>query len=162
MADYYKILGIDKNASAEEVKRAYRKLAHEYHPDKQGGNEAKFKEINEAYQVLSDPKKREQYDQFGSSAFQGGQGFGGFGQGGYDFGGFNFDRDGFDINDIFEMFGGAFGGRSTRRSPEETSRGGDIEISLNVDFYTGARGGVQKIEINKDSVCEECAARDAL
>ena len=88
--DYYKILGVEKAANEEEIKKAYRKLAHKHHPDKAGGDESKFKEINEAYQILSDKNKRMQYDQFGS-AFGGGQGFGGFdfskGQGGgFDFG----------------------------------------------------------------------------
>lgn len=94
--DFYTILGVPRNASQDEVKKAYRKLAHQHHPDKQGGNEAKFKEINEAYQVLSDPRKRSQYDQFGSAfgsqgPFGGAQGpFSGFGRG---FDGFDFSRD---------------------------------------------------------------------
>src|SRR6266481_5123278 len=96
--DYYKILGVEKTASEDEIKKAYRKLAHQYHPDKSGGDDKKFKEINEAYQVLSDKKKRENYDRFGTADFQGfpgggggfpGGGFGGFeGFGGQDFGDF--------------------------------------------------------------------------
>lgn len=108
--DYYKILGVEKTASQDEIKKAFRKLAHQHHPDKQGGNEAKFKEANEAYGVLSDEKKRAQYDQFGSAGpgagFGGGQGgFGGFE--GFDFSGFGFGGQGgqqggfeFDLGDI--------------------------------------------------------------
>lgn len=101
--DYYKILGIEKNASDEEIKKAFRVLAHKYHPDKEGGDEAKFKEINEAYQVLGDAKKRAQYDQFGSA----GPGFGGFG--GQGFGGFQGQNGNFDMGDLGEMFGDMFG-----------------------------------------------------
>lgn len=114
--DFYKILGLEKNASAEDIKRAYRKLAMQYHPDRGGGKEAeeKFKEINEAYQILSDPQKRAQYDQFGSGAFNGAGGFGGAQQGGFggfDFSGFNTGGFGFGggLGDIFEdFFGQAF------------------------------------------------------
>src|SRR5476651_834349 len=88
--DYYKILGVDKNSSDDEIKKAYRKLAHKHHPDKQGGDAEKFKEINSAYQVLSDKSKRQQYDQFGSGFEQRGSGgFGGQGFGGFDFSGFS-------------------------------------------------------------------------
>ena len=88
--DYYKVLGVDKNASKDDIKKAFRRLAHKYHPDKKGGDEKKFKEINEAYQVLSNDQKRSQYDQFGSSAFSGagpqpGGGFGGFDPSGFGF-----------------------------------------------------------------------------
>jgi len=117
--DYYTLLGVDKTASQDEIKKAYRKLAHTHHPDKRGGNEAKFKEVNEAYSVLSDPKKRSQYDQFGQAFGNGGgahgsgQGFGGFdfsqfGGQGFDFGGSNFE-------DLFtDIFTGGFFGRSIR------------------------------------------------
>lgn len=111
--DYYKILGVSKNASAEEIKRAYRKLAHQYHPDKSGGDAERFKEVNEAYQVLSDPNKRAQYDRFGTVG--GPQGFGGFDANGFDYGGFSrnqgfgFDFGGGGIGDIFEdLFSSAF------------------------------------------------------
>ena len=114
--DYYELLGVSKNASQDEIKRAFRKAALQHHPDK-GGDSAKFKEINEAYQVLSDPQKRAQYDQFGATAFEGapfGEGFSGFSRGrgfeGFDFGeteGFSFGFGG--LGDIFEtMFGSAF------------------------------------------------------
>ena len=106
--DYYEVLGLSKGASDEEIKRAYRKMAKKYHPDinKEPGAEEKFKEVNEAYEVLSDPQKKAAYDQFGHAGMEGG-GFGGFGQGGADFSGFG----GFD--DIFgSFFGGGFGGGS--------------------------------------------------
>ena len=177
--DYYTILGVPRNASQEEVKKAYRKLAHQHHPDKQGGNEAKFKEINEAYQVLSNPRKRSQYDQFGSAfesqgpfgggPFRGWQG-GPFG-GGFD--GFDFSRDfsrfggGFDIEDLFDIFSGAFGGSFSQRRgtagrrAEKSSRGSDIKIDLKVDLHDVARGGDRRVEISKDILCQECGGSGA-
>ncbi|TSC92028.1 MAG: Chaperone protein DnaJ [Parcubacteria group bacterium Licking1014_17] len=155
--DYYQILGVSRNATAEEIKKAYRALAHKYHPDKQGGDEKKFKEINEAYQVLSNPSKKSQFDQFGaydgSSASGGAGGFGGFegfnfGQG---FGGGNFN---FDINDIFDMFGGAFGGGTAER--RYANGGEDIHANMRISLYTAARGGSTDIEIRHDIACGEC------
>lgn len=159
MADFYKTLGVEKSASQDEIKKAYRKLAHEYHPDKQSGNEAKFKEINEAYQVLSDPQKRSQYDQFGPN-FQSANGGGPFGgaQGGFNgggFGGFDFNQGNFDFSDIFDMFGGTFGGRGARGS-EDIGRGADIEVNFSIDFYTGIKGGNKKIELVKENICDQC------
>ena len=129
MKDYYQILGITRDASSEEIKKAYRKLAHQYHPDK-GGDEMKFKEINEAYQTLSNREKRAQYDQFGRT-FEGGQGFGqGFGD--FDFGSFwQGSRDGssgIDINieDLFEDFFGL--GKRGRR--KDINRGRNIEVEM--------------------------------
>lgn len=137
--DYYKILGLEKTASSEDIKRAYRKLAMQYHPDRGGGKEAeeKFKEVNEAYQILSDTQKRQQYDQFGSSAFNGGggfnqgfSGFGGFGQGGgieFDFGGFG------GLGDIFEdFFGQAFSSVNVEMeiSPAQAVLGDQIKVSV--------------------------------
>ena len=120
--DYYKILGVSRNASQEEIKKAYYKLAHEYHPDKKGGDEQKFKEINEAYQVLSDKNKRAQYDQFGSTF--NGQGFSSQG-----FNNVNWQilplilrhARFFDLEDLFDMFQGGFG-----RTSREIQRGNDI------------------------------------
>lgn len=156
--DYYKILGVGKNANSDEIKRAYRKLAHQYHPDKKGGDEAKFKELNEAYQVLSDPNKRSQYDRFGSTFRS--QGFQGGGKGfdGFDFSQFGgFGREGdFDIDDIFEMFSGTFGRRGPRRAQEQANRGQDIQVSLTIDFYEMARGGKKTIELNKNVACDIC------
>src|SRR3989338_8538211 len=112
MKDYYKILGVNKNASEEEIKKAFSKLAHVHHPDKSGGNEAKFKEASEAYTVLSDKKKRAQYDTFGSAGSQGGQGSGGAG---FDPSGFGFDfsgfgNAGFDTGDLGDILSSIFGG----------------------------------------------------
>ena len=147
--DYYKILEVDKGASKEELKKAFRKKAHEYHPDKQTGNEAKFKEVNEAYQVLSDDQKRAQYDRFGSNGpqfgGQGGQGFGGF-----DFGGFNINFGGFqngqefDLNDIFSAFGGGGFGRRVKR-------GRDIILSLDITFRESIHGVEKRIKVPQQS-----------
>ena len=134
--DYYDVLGVGKSADASEIKKAYRKLAMKYHPDKNPGDkeaEEKFKEINEAYEVLSDETKRRNYDQFGHEGVNG-QGFGGAGGfGGQGFGGFD------DIfGDIFgDMFGGGFGGgsRQRRRGPE---RGADIKQRINISFEEAA------------------------
>jgi len=108
--DYYKILGIEKSASSDEIKRAFRKLSHQHHPDK-GGDAEKFKEINEAYQILSDSQKKAQYDQFGSASFNGGTpgggggfDFNGFRSGGFNTGGFEFNFGGTNLNDIFDDF----------------------------------------------------------
>src|SRR3990167_7069072 len=119
--DYYQTLGITRTASPDDIKKAYRKLAHQYHPDKQGGNESKFKEVNEAYQVLSDPKKRESYDNFGfayNDGFQGGQEYADFGD---MFGGFKGGRGG-GFEDILDAFSEMMGGGYARpRSEEHTS-----------------------------------------
>ena len=146
--DYYKTLGVEKNASAEDIKKAYRKLAHQHHPDKQGGDESKFKELNEAYQVLSDPKKRSQYDQFGSSF--GSQGAGGQGFGGFDFNNFQqgFGED-FDLGDIFNMFTGRDFNSSRGERAADMGRGGDLELRMQISFYESARGLKQEIELNK-------------
>ncbi|MFA6397306.1 MAG: molecular chaperone DnaJ [Candidatus Paceibacterota bacterium] len=156
--DYYKLLEIEKGANKEEIKKAFHKLAHKYHPDKKGGNEAKFKEINEAYQILSDDKKRAEYDRFGTtggaSGFQGG-GFGGF-QGGFDQGGFQ-DFDFGNLNDIFsEFFTGGMGrGRAQER------RGRDISTELNISFYDSIFGIERNILLTKVSKCETCKGSGA-
>ncbi len=160
--DYYKTLGVDKGASQDEVKKAFRKLAHQYHPDKQSGNETKFKEINEAYQVIGNPEKRKQYDQFGADFAQQG-GFGGgmnwddfmrqARQGGGGFGGFGGQGVEFDLGDIFgDMFGGAFGGGRSRRR----SRGSDIEMKLDIDFKEAAFGAEKQVELYKTTSCKHC------
>jgi molecular chaperone DnaJ len=153
--DYYNILGVDKNASADEIKKAFRKLAHEHHPDKKSGDEAKFKEINEAYQVLSDSKKRSQYDQFGS-AFQNGQAGGAQGFGGFDGfnGGFNINMD--DLGDIMGGFGDIFGfggGGSRQRSAR---RGHDIQVALTIDFNEAVFGVEKEISLKKTVKCSKC------
>ena len=156
--DYYKTLGVDKNASADDVKKAYRKLAHQHHPDKKGGNEAKFKEINEAYQVLSDPEKRQQYDQFGSASQAGGFSAGGGPASGWDFGqGFGGFSAGGDINieDIFDMFGGTFGRHGARQTEGET-RGADIQIDVMLSIADALLGFSKSIELNKEGTCKIC------
>ncbi len=161
--DYYNILGVDKKANQEEIKKAYRKLAHKYHPDKKDGDEAKFKEVNEAYQVLGDEKKRAQYDQFGSAYSQAGGGagaggFGGFGgAGGFSnasgFGGMEFDMD--DLGDMFGGLGDIFGfGGSKKRSRDR--RGADLEVLLNLTFEEAAFGVEKDVELNKKTVCDHC------
>ena len=148
--DYYKTLGVEKSASKDDIKKAFRKLAHEYHPDKPTGNETKFKEVNEAYQVLSDDQKRAQYDRFGSNGPQFGGGQGGQGFGGFDFGGFNINFDGFqggqefDLNDLFGAFGGGGFGRRVRK-------GRDIVLSLNISFKESVQGVDKTIKVPSDS-----------
>lgn len=152
--DYYDVLGVDKSADATAIKKAYRKLAMKYHPDKNPGDkeaEEKFKEINEAYEVLSDETKRRNYDQFGHEGVNG-QGFGGAGGfGGQGFGGFD------DIfGDIFgDMFGGGFSGgsRQRRRGPE---RGADIKQRVNISFEEAAFGKKVQVKINRSEECDEC------
>ena len=152
--DYYDVLGVDKSADATAIKKAYRKLAMKYHPDKNPGDkeaEEKFKEINEAYEVLSDETKRRNYDQFGHEGVNG-QGVGGAGGfGGQGFGGFD------DIfGDIFgDMFGGGFSGgsRQRRRGPE---RGADIKQRVNISFEEAAFGKKVQVKINRSEECDQC------
>ncbi len=146
--DYYKILDVDKGASQEEIKKAFRKKAHSHHPDKEGGDEEKFKEANEAYQVLGDPEKRQKYDQYGSAAFDG-QGPGG-GQG---FGGFDFSGAG-GFEDLGDIFGDLFGG-GRRRGPA-TPRGNDVQVDLDLSFKESVFGVDRDIELTKVSSCERC------
>lgn len=153
--DYYAILGIEKGASDDEIKKAFRKLAIKYHPDKNQGDkeaEEKFKDINEAYQVLSDPEKKARYDQYGSADFDGGFGAGGFG--GFDFS----DMGGF--GDIFESFFGGGGGGSSRRRNGPV-RGADIEYTLNLSFEEAVFGVEKEITINRNENCEECKGSGA-
>jgi len=160
--DYYKILGVEKNATVDEIKKAFKKAAMQYHPDRPGGDEKKFKEVNEAYQVLSDANKRSKYDQFGSDFEQQG-GFGGGaswedfmrqargGQGGQN-GNFQFDFGGVDLGDIFgDMFGG--GGR---RGGRQRERGSDIQVDVELDFKEAAFGIEKEIHLRKQSTCEIC------
>lgn len=160
--DYYEVLGVKKGASDDEIKKAFRKLAVKHHPDK-GGDEAQFKEINEAYEVLKDSKKRARYDQFGHagvggasggpSGFEGFQGFGGQGQNvHFDFGG--------GLGDIFdglfgfsENFGGGFGGTRRKRQP---LRGRDIETTVNLTFEESIFGTEKEISLNREEKCKHC------
>ncbi len=158
--DYYKILGVEKGASKEEIKKAYKNLAKKYHPDinKDKDAEAKFKEINEAAAVLGDDKKRSHYDQFGSAeGFGSGQG-GGFG--GFDFSGFDFSQFGhsFDFDEIFDMFsGGSFGGGRRRGH----RRGEDLEFEMEIELEDVAKGSTKEIVIQKLVVCKNCGGRGA-
>lgn len=158
--DYYKILGVAKNASDEEIKKAYRRLAHKYHPDKAGGDEKKFKEINEAYQVLSDKAKRSQYDQFGRTFDQAETGRYDFS--GFDFsdifsrarqeGGINFGFGGADFDDIFsDIFGG---GRETHGRRARSGR--DIQVDIEIDFLEMVRGSNKEIKLWKAVKCDIC------
>lgn len=161
--DYYKILDVGKNASQEEIKKAFRKKAHEYHPDKKGGNEEKFKEINEAYQILGDPKKKAQYDQFGSSfeQAQAGGGFSGF-EGFRDFSGFTngFNVEADDLGDIFSGIGDIFGFGSRGRS-KRSSRGEDIQVILTIEFSEAVFGVEKEISLKKKVVCDKCNGNGA-
>lgn len=156
--DYYQTLGVAQNATKEEIKKRYRELAHKFHPDK-GGDEARFKEVNEAYQVLSDDKKRAQYDQFGQMPE--GNGY----QGGFEWpGGFKFDFAdgnqggfaGFDFSDVFEDFLGGFGGAGTKTKARER-RGRDIRIDLEIPFEESILGGKRNIELSKLTRCQRCS-----
>jgi molecular chaperone DnaJ len=159
--DYYNLLGVSKGATADEIKTAFRKKAHQYHPDK-GGDEAKFKEINEAYQVLGNAEKRKQYDQFGSS-FQNGQagggnygGFGSQGFGGFQNGGGFENMDFGDLGDIFGGFGDIFGFGGGRQTSKRQTRGRDMEMALNLDFMDAAFGIDKEISFSKNTTCDRC------
>jgi len=155
--DYYEVLGVSRNASDAEIKKAYRKLAKQYHPDVNPGNkeaEAKFKEINEAYEVLSDSQKRAQYDQFGHAAFEQGAGFGGFNGG---FGDFGFS----DLGDIFESFFGGFGGRTSSRTRRGPQKGADLKSSVEISFEEAAFGVEKEISIHRMEVCDKCEGSGA-
>src|SRR3989344_2186080 len=157
--DYYTILGVPRTASQEEIKKAYRRLAHQHHPDKKGGDEARFKEVNEAYQVLSDPKKKSSYDNFGFAYNEGGFGNGqGFGGQGFDYSDiFSGMGGGGGMEDIFDMFSGMFGGgggfqRSYER--EENQRGENLYLEVNIKK---SDLGTQKIiEFQALDKCKEC------
>ncbi len=160
--DYYKILGVGREASSEELKQAYRKLAHQHHPDKPGGDEAKFKEINEAYQVLGNVERRKQYDQFGTTFEDGGGGFAwqDFAKSGSGHGGPEMNFDFGDIGDIFsEFFGGGGGKRTSRRTTPK--RGNDIEVELQVDFLEAVFGGEKPLELYKTDICQHCLGNGA-
>lgn len=157
--DYYEVLGVPKTASQDEIKKAFHRLAHKYHPDK-GGDEKKFKEINEAYQVLSDAKKRAQYDQFG-------RGFGempGAGQPGWDFNwswqnqGQNFDFE--DLEDVFESFF-SFGGGGRRAAKKDVRRGKDIQIDMEISLEETLKQVHRKVTLTKHILCHRCHGNGA-
>jgi molecular chaperone DnaJ len=156
--DYYEVLGVSKDASDDEIKKAFRRKAIEYHPDKQGGDEEKFKEINEAYEVLKDSKKRQRYDQFGhagvgsSAASDGGNpfaGFGGFGGQGQNI---NFDFGDLGLGDILGSF---FGGGGPSSGPRR-ARGNDVETAVDLDFEEAVFGTEKELKLKLDDDCSHC------
>ncbi len=142
--DYYAILGVEKKADKTEIKKAYRKLAHKYHPDK-GGSEDKFKEVSEAYAVLSDDKKRAEYDAYGRTFGSGDQGFGDF-----DFSNFSQNFQDFDLGDIFGGFGDMFGGGGRQK------RGRDISIDIELTFEDSVFGAERQVLVTKQNLCDRC------
>lgn len=154
--DPYTTLGVNKSASADEIKKAYRKLAHQYHPDKKGGNEAKFKEVNEAYQTLSDPDKKARYDQFGHAGAQGGFGGGGFGGGQYqDFDFSQFGGAGGGFESIFNMFTGG----SAR--PSRPEKGEDLHLRVQLDKKDLGQKRVYEFEaFDACTTCSGTGAKD--
>jgi molecular chaperone DnaJ len=152
--DPYATLGVDRKASDEEVKKAYRKLARQYHPDRNPGDaeaEERFKEIQAAYDVLSDPAKRKQYDQVGPRVFSGRDGTGGFN---FDFGG-NVG----DLGDLGDLFGGLFGNartRTSRRGSPRGERGRDVEVAVSVSFEDSLKGVTTKVPVELEAVCSTC------
>ncbi|GAA3626632.1 molecular chaperone DnaJ [Lactobacillus hamsteri] len=152
--DYYKVLGVDRNASEQEISKAYRKLAKKYHPDlnHEPGAEEKYKQVNEAYEVLHDKQKRAQYDQFGAAGVNGQGGFGGQGFGGagaQGFGGFS------DFGDIFnDIFGG--GGQRQRVDPTAPQRGQDLDYTLTIDFMDAITGKKTQVSYNRSETCSTC------
>ncbi len=155
--DYYEVLGIAKSASADEIKKAFRKAATQHHPDKEGGNEEKFKEVNEAYEVLSNPDKRKRYDQFGhagvgsSAASDGGNPFAGFGGQGQNI---NFDFGDLGLGDIFSsFFGGGFNGQ--QRGSQQV-RGRDVETAVDLSFEQAVFGTQVDLNLKLEDTCEHC------
>jgi molecular chaperone DnaJ len=161
--DFYEVLSVSKNASDSEIKKAFRKMARKYHPDVNPGDktaEQRFKEINEAYEVLSDPKKRQQYDQFGHAAFDQSYGPGAGPQGGFGFEGFggqgaeHFTRGGFD-----DLFGGIFGDRGAR--PRGPHKGEDISYAVEIDLEDAILGRTMQVDLQRDVACSSCGGSGA-
>lgn len=161
--DYYEVLGISKGATDDEIKKAYRKMAKMYHPDLHPDDPQaaeKFKEVNEANDVLSDPQKRQRYDQFGHAgvdpSYGAGQGGGGFGG----FGGFS-TGDGIDLGDIFDSFFGGGMGSARADNPNAPKRGADIPINLDISFMEACKGVRHEVELNRSEVCDSCNGNGA-
>jgi molecular chaperone DnaJ len=156
--DYYEVLGVGKSASDDEIKKAYHKAAIKYHPDKPGGDEAKFKEVNEAYEVLKDSQKRQRYDQFGHAGVDGnsaggGNPFSGYGGNGSSGQNIHFDFGDGGLGDIFSQF---FGGGTTASEERGPRRGRDVEVSLQLTFEEAVFGTEQEIELDMDNKCPHC------
>lgn len=158
--DYYEVLGVPKTASDDEIKKAYRKLAKKYHPDLNPGNaeaEKNFKEVNEAYEILSDSNKKQRYDQFGHAGVDPSYGAGAGGYGGGFGGGFGFED--FDLGDIFSNF---FGGQSTSSAKRNGPRRGEnLSVSVNLTFEEAAFGCEKEVSLNRNEVCSECKGTGA-
>lgn len=152
MKDYYEILGVRRDASKDDIKRAFRKLAHKYHPDKKDGDESKFKEASEAYAVLSNEKKKAEYDSYGRVFSDAGSGAG---FPGFDFNGFTGNFQDFDLGDIFSEFSEIFAGRG------RNLRGRDISLDIQITFREAIFGGERKVLLAKTSVCEQCRGNGA-
>jgi molecular chaperone DnaJ len=156
--DFYEVLGLNKSAGEDEIKKAYRKLAKQYHPDLNPDNkeaEAKFKEIGEAYEILSDPQKKGRYDQYGHAGVDPSYGAGAGGFGG---GGFGFE----DIGDIFEsFFGGGFGGATRARTPTAPIKGSDLRVTIALDFMEAVKGCKKTVGINHLENCKDCGGSGA-
>ena len=171
--DYYETLGVSKGASDDEIKKAYRKLAKKWHPDANPDNrkeaEEKFKEVGEAYEVLSNPQKRKMYDQFGSAdgpqGFDGASGFSGFdGFGGFGNGSYTYTTSGFGFNDVVDDFvSSIFGGGSRRRArrPDEPQKGSDLRSNISISFEESFTGCKKEFTINKNVKCEHCDGKGA-
>jgi molecular chaperone DnaJ len=153
--DYYEVLGLSKSASADEIKKAFRKLAVKYHPDKQGGDEAKFKEANEAYEVLKDDAKRQRYDQFGHAGVGGGAGGGAGGNPFEGFQGFGGQNVEFDLGDIFGSF---FGGQQRH---QRARRGQDIAVEIAIDFSEAIFGLEKEVALTLADACKHCKGSGA-
>lgn len=154
--DYYEVLGVGKDASADEIKKAFRRLAVQHHPDKEGGDESKFKEINEAYEVLKDSEKRQRYDQFGHAGVGGASG----GAGGNPFegfGGFQGQNINFDFGDMGDIFGSFFGGQQRSQS----RRGRDVETSIDLTFEEAVFGVDKTLKLNLEASCDHCKGNGA-
>jgi molecular chaperone DnaJ len=156
--DYYEILGVSKDASADEIKKAFRRLAVKYHPDKEGGDETKFKEINEAYEVLKDSSKRQRYDQFGHAGVGGNGGAGG-GNPFDGFQGFNGQNINFDFGDLGDIFGSFFGGGP--QGQQRTPRGQDVAVNVTLSFEEAVFGAEKEISVNLDDTCSHCKGNGA-
>ncbi len=161
--DYYQTLGVSKNATEADIKKAFRKLAHEHHPDKQSGNEQKFKDVNEAYQTLSNPEKRKRYDQFGAGYDQpGAGGFNWQGQGTQSnpfagFEGFSQQGASFDFGDLGDILGGMFGFEQANQRGSRVRKGSDIETTVNISFEDSYFGAEKEIHIPTHLTCEHCS-----